>query len=240
MKAFLLAGGYGTRLRPITNHTPKCLVDIGGKPLLQHWLEQLVDNGFTDILINTHYLHEQVEAFIDGSDFKPYVTLAYEKELLGTLGSIRANRDFLTQGTVLIAHADNFVRTDWQAFLKCHNARPEQCDMTMMLFETDNPSTCGMVEVNDQGVMTSYIEKPEVYTKGNLANAAIFLFEPSAISRAIELSAESIELCKCFIPTQVEKICTYKNIDFLKDIGTIESYKQILSYCNYIEKPKQL
>lgn len=227
MKAFLLAGGYGTRLRPITNHTPKCLVDIGGKPLLQHWLEQLVDNGFTDILINTHYLHEQVEAFIDGSDFKPYVTLAYEKELLGTLGSIRANRDFLTQGTVLIAHADNFVRTDWQAFLKCHNARPEQCDMTMMLFETDNPSTCGMVEVNDQGVMTSYIEKPEVYTKGNLANAAIFLFEPSATTRLITLDLHFKDLCKDFIPSQVEKTLTYKNKELVRDIGSLKVLQEV-------------
>ncbi len=79
MKALLLAAGLGTRLRPITNIIPKCLVPINGKPLLEIWLETLTKAGVKEFLINTHYLHEKVEAFVYDSKYKNVVTLVYEK-----------------------------------------------------------------------------------------------------------------------------------------------------------------
>ena len=81
MKALLLSAGLGTRLRPLTDTIPKCLVQINGKPLLQIWLENLTKYGVKEFLINTHYLHKQVEDFANNSTFKEKITLIYEKEL---------------------------------------------------------------------------------------------------------------------------------------------------------------
>ena len=96
MRAILLAAGLGTRLRPITETIPKCLVPINGKPLIDYWLEQLTKAGIEKFLINTHYLHEQVESYIEQSKFAGMVDLVYEKELLLTGGTVIANKDFIS------------------------------------------------------------------------------------------------------------------------------------------------
>ena len=90
MKAFLLAAGLGTRLRPITDNTPKCLVPICGKPMLSWWIELFEKHGITDVLINTHYLRDQVSDFInEHNKSNPKVTLyeAYEPVLIGSYAS---------------------------------------------------------------------------------------------------------------------------------------------------------
>lgn len=220
MKAFLLAGGYGTRLRPLTLTTPKCLVPVGGRPLLEHWLMQLVEAGCHEILINTHYLATQVEEFIAQSPFKKYVTLTHEKDLLGTLGSLRENYHWLQGSDVVVAHADNFCLTNWDDFITIHNNRPGSCEMTMMLFETDTPSSCGMVSTNKQGIMTSYIEKPENHQGDNLANAAVFLIGQNAMAKIASAPRSWSDLCKDFIPHETGHVMTYKNEGVLIDIGS--------------------
>ena len=84
MKALLLAAGLGTRLKPITNYTQKCLVPINGKPLIEYWLENLSNVGVQHFLINTHYFKEQMEQFVLKSKFRDKITLVYEEELLNT------------------------------------------------------------------------------------------------------------------------------------------------------------
>lgn len=91
MKAILLAAGFGTRLRPLTNTIPKCMVPIKGKPLIQIWLEKLRDASVSPVLINTHYLSDQVETFIDNSAFKNQSVIVFEPELLGTAGTLLKN-----------------------------------------------------------------------------------------------------------------------------------------------------
>ena len=88
MKAMLLAAGLGLRLRPITNKIPKCLVPIKGVPLLGIWLKNMKEAGIGPFFINTHYLHEQVEDFINTLDFNHEITISKEKELLGTSGNV--------------------------------------------------------------------------------------------------------------------------------------------------------
>jgi len=236
VKAFLLASGKGTRLRPITDHTPKCLVEIAGKPLLAYWLEQLVGCGFREILINTHYLHEQVEAFVAQSEYRQWVTLVHEPALLGTLGSVQANRGFFAADPAhnpddvnLIVHADNFCLTDWTAFLTAYQQRPAHCDLTMMLFNTSTPWSCGLVKVNQNGVLSEYLEKPtaakthpEKY--GTLANAAVFIANQQALDRICALPPEQNDLCRDFLPLQIGKANTFVNEQVHIDIGTPETY----------------
>ena len=91
-KALILAGGYGTRLKPITNNTPKCLVPIHGKPLLGHWLEHLASIGCRSVLINKHYLSHKVDEFLSTINFPEMnISTVFEKNLLGTAGTLIKN-----------------------------------------------------------------------------------------------------------------------------------------------------
>ena len=94
MRVMLLSAGFGTRLRPLTDNMPKCLVPIKGQPLLQIWLERLSSIGLGPFLINTHYLADKVSSFITTSQFCDQVTLFHEKNLLGTAGTLMVNLDF--------------------------------------------------------------------------------------------------------------------------------------------------
>lgn len=230
MRAFLLAGGYGTRLKPLTDHVPKCLVEIQGKPLLGYWLEQLVGIGCKDILINTHYLHEKVEDFVEHSPYSQYVRTVHEPALLGTLGSIRANREFLCDDVNLIAHADNFCLTDWQSFVADFIQRPFEFHMSMMLFETQTPWSCGLVKINEHGILTEFLEKPaEAKTNpdafGKLANAAVFLFDQDGIKSICDTDEEQSDLCRDFLPHQIGRAMTFLNTNVHIDIGTPKTYE---------------
>ena len=95
MRALLLAAGLGTRLKPLTDYLPKCLVPIHGRPLIDFWLQLLVENGIDEILINTHYLEPLVSKYLSGSSWLKNVTLVHEERLLGTGGTILKNKYFL-------------------------------------------------------------------------------------------------------------------------------------------------
>jgi len=193
MKALLLAAGLGTRLRPITNTIPKCLVQIHGKPLLGYWLDMLFTAGVERILVNTHYLPEAVNSFIAGSRWKDVVDLIYEEELLGTGGTILKNRAFLQDHPFLVAHADNLTRFDVNAFASKHMHRPPNVEITMMTFATDAPSSCGIVELDDLGTMTAFHEKVS-NPPGNHANAAVYIFQPTVIDFIESLKKT---FCRC-------------------------------------------
>ena len=115
-RALLLAAGFGTRLRPITLHTPKCLVPIGGKPLLGRWLQQLENAGCDTVLINTHYLAGQVHTYLKSWQSSNIYPDRSRAELLGTAGPILANQEFFS-ATGLVIHADNAMAGDIKHFL---------------------------------------------------------------------------------------------------------------------------
>lgn len=222
MRALLLAGGLGTRLRPLTNHIPKCLVPVHGKPLLQYWLELLLPNGIEAVLVNTHYLPEPVRAFVANSPWHDRITLVHEEMLLGTGGTVLCNRDFFGGQPFIVAHADNLTRFDPAAFIAGHQARPPGCEMTMMTFETDDPRSCGIVEEDERGVVRAFHEKVE-HPPGNHANAAVYLFEPSVIGFLAALGKEVIDLSTEVIPRYIGRIATFHNRGYHRDIGSPES-----------------
>ena len=156
MKALLLAAGLGTRLRPITDTVPKCLVPIQGKPLLGYWLEMLMNGGIEHIIINTHYLAITVETFIDSHPLRERVSLIYEEVLLGTAGTILKNRHLLGDEAFMLAHADNLTRFDVQAFIEAHRQRKHGVEITMMTFETDMPQNCGIVDWDENNIVIRF------------------------------------------------------------------------------------
>src|SRR5262245_38307974 len=124
MRALLLAAGLGTRLRPLTDHTPKCLVEIAGTPLLAYWFDMLLSGGVERVLVNTHYLAERVREFVSASHWGNRVELTHEDVLLGTGGTVLRNRSFFGRQPFLVAHADNLSRFDVRAFMDRHRDRP--------------------------------------------------------------------------------------------------------------------
>ena len=224
VRALLLAGGFGTRLRPLTDHTPKCLVTIGGKPLLAYWLDTLFSAGIERVLINTHYLPEQVKLFCEISPHSSQIDLIYEPELLGTAGTLRANRAYFENGTTLLAHADNFTLFDPQAFMAKHQSRTPECRATMMTFETDTPTSCGIVQLDKNEVLIGYHEKV-ANPPGNMANAAVFLLEKEALNW-LDLAPKATDFCKDIVPLGIGQFQTYFNSVYHRDIGTIASLNQ--------------
>lgn len=224
MRALLLAAGLGTRLKPITNTVPKCLVPVKGKPLLGYWLDLLLPSGVDEILLNTHYLSEKVRQFVSDTQWRDRVTLVHEDTLFGTGGTILKNRNFLSKGPFIVAHADNLTRFNVKAFIDRHVLRPPSTFITMMTFSTDDPGSCGIVEENGSGIVTAFHEKVE-NPPGNHANAAVYIMEPEVIDYLAGLGSEVIDLSTEVIPHFMGRICTFHNSGYHRDIGNPESLR---------------
>ncbi len=225
MRALLLAAGLGTRLRPLTDTTPKCLVPIKGQPLLGIWLERLTQARIGPFLINTHYLAEQVEDFIETSPYRDQVRLVNELELHGTAGTLITNLDFFQGEDGLLIHADNYCLADFTAFQQAHCSRPPECLMTMMTFRTDEPSSCGIVELDQRGVVVGFHEKVDK-PPGNLANGAVYILSAELLKRLgtdlHTVTDFSTEVLNRF----VGHIYSYETSEVFLDIGTPETYAQ--------------
>jgi mannose-1-phosphate guanylyltransferase len=222
MRALLLAAGMGTRLRPLTDTTPKCLVPVQGRPLLDYWLALLFDGGIDRVLINTHWLADQVRRHVERSPWRLCVDLVHEPKLLGTGGTVLANRDWFGSGPFLVAHADNLTDFDVKELIAAHHGRPPGCVMTMLAFRTDDPSSCGILELNAQNVVQAFHEKV-VNPPGNLANAAVYIFEPDIIAAALSLGKTEVDLSTEVIPRFLGKILCVETSGYHRDIGNAES-----------------
>lgn len=180
MKAVLLAAGLGTRLRPLTDQTPKCLVQVAGQALLDIWLDALAAVGVDEVLVNTHHLSETVEAHVARrGDVCPRVRTVHEPELLGSAGTLRANRRLLEHDDMFLAvNADNLTDFDLRDLVDGHRAGGASATITV--FRTPRPTQCGIVEVVD-GLVTGFQEKP-LDPRSDLANAGMYAFSPDVLA----------------------------------------------------------
>jgi len=172
-KALLLAGGLGTRLRPLTDTVPKCLVPIAGRALLDYWFDALRAADVKDVLINTHHLPDPVRAFLAAKNREGFrAAEAYEPVLLGSAGTIANNANWADDADdVLIVYADNLSDLDLAAFLRAHRAHGDP--MTMLLFRAANPKACGIAALDADLRITEFEEKP-AQPKSDLANAGVY------------------------------------------------------------------
>lgn len=224
-RALLLAGGFGTRLRPLTDTVPKCLVPICGKPLLEIWFDLVFGGGVERALVNTHWLGEAVEAHVAGSRWRDRVDLVHEPELLGTGGTIKANRAYFGNEAFMVAHADNLTDFDVRGLGRAHAGRPHGCAMTMLAFEADRPEQCGILELDAHQVVTAFHEKV-ANPPSNVANGAIYVFEPEIADRIDAMPGPFIDLSTEIIPLYMGRIFAHQTDCFLRDIGTPESLKK--------------
>jgi mannose-1-phosphate guanylyltransferase len=217
MKAYLLTAGLGTRLYPITQTLPKCLVPIGGKPLIDWWFESMQKAGVTEVLINLHHLPDLVMAHVNALDTNIKVEFSYEPVLLGSAGTLFANKAFVAnENSFFIFYGDNLTNTSLSNLYDFHVAQPQ--DFTMALFETNNPSGCGIVSLNEHFTVTHFEEKP-ANPVSNLANAGLYVASPKIIS-LIDPAKTPADIGFDLLPLLVGKMSGYKINDYLIDIGT--------------------
>ena len=215
MKAFLMAAGYGTRLKPITDTIPKCLVPINDKPLLVYWDELFEKHGINEVLINVHYLADQVQSFL--KDY-PRFTCIHEKELLGSAGTLYENQNFITSDEpFFICYADNLTNTNLTDMLRFHIET--QGLLTMKLFESSNPKACGIVTLDQKNKIIDFEEKPQ-NPKSNLANGGIYVTDKRIFNF---ISEQHKDLGKEILPNLPDSY-GYCSNDYLIDIGTMENY----------------
>ena len=220
VKALLLAAGLGTRLHPLSDDWPKCLMPIGERPLLEYWLETLHSANVNDVIVNLHHHYEIVQEFLNRPRFKGWVHPVFEETLLGTAGTLKANKEYFQDCTTLLVHADNWCQCDFADFLNYHRKhRPEHCPITMMTFESPTPETCGIVEIDTNGVVLAFHEKSN-NPQGNQANGAVYLLEPEVlkwISEHPDISDFSTEVNPHFTGS----IASWNNNGIHRDIGAL-------------------
>lgn len=226
MKAFLLAAGYGTRLRPITDTIPKCMVPIHGQPLLGWWFQLLLKHGITDVLVSTHYLPDSVRSYIreyNEGDTGLAAYEIYEPELLGSGGTIRANRNFVSdEEPFLICYADNLTDANLTAFQNFHHQHDGV--LSMALFHTNLPKQCGIAELNGQNCIVDFVEKPDI-PKSNLANAGMYIANQTLFDY-IDAIKPQLDFGKDVLPRLIGKMYGWPTQGYLIDVGTMDNYKR--------------
>ena len=223
-KALILAGGLGTRLRPLTDAIPKCLVPIGGRPLLDYWVECLAEAGIAEARINTH-AHGRMSGRTSGRS-TPMAGSAWRsrtsRSLLGSAGTVAANAD-LADGAeqVVIIYADNLSDIDLRPLIAFHRRHDDP--MTMVLFRPPNPRACGIAELDGEGRIVSFVEKPE-QPASDLANAGLYVVDAAAYREIAAMRA--FDLGFDVLPRFVGRMRGWVWGGYYLDIGTHEALEQ--------------
>ena len=222
MKAFLLAAGNGTRLRPLTDTIPKCLVPIRGKPMLNIWLELCARVGIDEVLINLHHRADAVREFLQSVSLPVTVQVVEEPELLGSAGTVAANRSWVeAEREFWVFYAEVLTAVDLSAMLGFHRARGK--DATLGVYEVDEPSRCGIVETDADGTVRQFVEKPK-HPIGNLAFSGLMVAGPALLD-AIPATVPA-DLGYDVFPGLATRMAAYPIREYLLDVGTLRNYEQ--------------
>lgn len=220
----ILAAGLGTRLWPLTKTIPKCLVPIAGRPLLDYWIDRLCAAAVLEARVNTHAHADQVRGYIHRNNAEGRLRLAesFEPELLGSAGTIAANAD-LADGAdeVIIVYADNFSDVDLSRLLTFHRAHSDP--FTMLLFRAPNPRACGIAELDHEGRVVSFVEKPHE-PRGDLANAGVYVVSADAYREIASLKA--FDIGAEVLPRFVGRMRGWTWHGYHLDIGCPEALEQ--------------
>jgi mannose-1-phosphate guanylyltransferase len=179
MKAVVLVGGLGTRLRPLTCNTPKPMIPLVNQPFIEHMIENMRDQGISEVILAVQYLAERFrESLGDGSRLGVKVHIVEEPEPRGTAGAVK-NVEHMLDGTTFVFNGDVMTDLDLQAMLAFHRER--QSMLTIALTPVEDPTAFGLVETNGDGRIRRFLEKPrpeDITT--NMINAGTYIIEPEA------------------------------------------------------------
>ncbi|MBM7701528.1 sugar phosphate nucleotidyltransferase [Metabacillus iocasae] len=226
MKGIILAGGQGTRLKPLTDEVPKPMLPLCGKPVMEYSIELLKKHGITDIAVTLHHLHHHITSYFgDGSKWGVRLHYFIEKEPLGTAGSLKNTCEFIDDHCVVIS-GDALTAIDLQSVFTYHHR--QQSVMTIITKEVESPLDYGMVLRNASGFVEKFIEKPRRNeVTSNLINTGVYIVTKKVLhyieeNKPFDFSLDLIpELLK-----SNEKVCSYLTEDYWIDIGQIHHYRQ--------------
>jgi mannose-1-phosphate guanylyltransferase len=221
VKAFLLAAGIGSRLRPITDTIPKCMVAIDDRSLLDIWLDQFDRAGVDEVLINLHHLPEVVRSHVAARGGCPSVRFVSEPELLGSAGTLVANRDWVAGEEFFLAcNADNLTDFDLRDLID--EQRESGAVATLTAFHSENPSAGGVLELDAAGWVTGFAEKP-ADPVSDLVNAGMYAFRPAVLD---EIGRPPADIGYDLLPRLVGRARAVPVEGYFRDIGTPEAYRR--------------
>lgn len=226
MKALILIGGEGTRLRPLTYKTLKCMVPIAGRPFIEYQFALLKKYGINEAVLSVCYMPQKVKKAVgDGKKYGLKIRYAVEKEPLGTAGAIKNCEKYLDD-TTLILNGDILTGFDLAEIVKFHNENSAAA--TIALHEVEDPSAYGLVIADENGKVEKFLEKPEdKQPGGNWINAGLYIFSRAALDlipagRNVSVERETFPL----IIEKTGKLFAHRQRGYWLDIGKIEKYKQ--------------
>ena len=227
-KAMILAAGEGVRLRPLTSETPKSLLAVGNTPIIMHQLRWLKSYGIRKVAINLYHQCDKIRLELgDGEDFGMDIYYSPEEALLGTAGGVKRMESFFIT-TFYVIYGDTISDVNLSSMAEFH--RLKQAAMTIALFETANTWETGVCEINEDGRLISFTEKP---TKGeehsNLSNGGIYILEPEILKYIP--GGNTSDFGYDILPRLIEENIPVHGYllgpdAYLIDIGTIEKYNQ--------------
>lgn len=224
MKALLLVGGKGTRLRPLTDRLPKPMVPIMGKPLLERTLHTLKQHHVDEIVLSTCYRSECIRGYFGGgSDSGLKIHYVHEDFPLGTGGAIKNSESYF-QDAFFVLNADILSNINLSEMLRYH--RRKKADVTIAVTWVRNPSAYGVIEYDRDGYATSFREKPREISS-HFINAGVYIFEPDVLKKIPSGKPVSVER-EVFpeLLREGRKIAVYQGCNYWLDIGTPEKYIQ--------------
>ena len=226
MKALFLAGGMGTRLKPLTDELPKPMVPIMNKPLLERSMANLRKSGINEIVISTCYKSKYIKDYFgDGRKFGLKIEYVSEDIPLGTGGAIK-KAGHLYDDTFLVFNADVLCNMDFKCLIKLHKSK--SAAVTIAVTQVDNPSAYGVVEYDENEYAVSFTDKPKAdKIKSNYINAGVYVIEPEVLGEIPDDRPISIE--REIFPALLRKgykVAVYEGCSYWMDIGTPEKYLQ--------------
>ena len=217
----IMAGGFGTRLHPLTKETPKPLLDVGNRPILETILVRFIKAGFHNFFISTHYKAEKIrEHFEDGSAWGVKIEYVNEEKPLGTAGSIGLLPKNLPKLPILMMNGDVLTKVNFEHLLSFH--AEQKCVATMCIREYDVQIPFGVVNIEKQQAK-SIVEKP---IKKFFVNAGIYVLEPELVSKVNSNTPIDMPNLLENQIAQGEKISVFPIYEYWLDVGQIEEYKK--------------
>lgn len=225
MRGIVLCAGLGTRLRPLTDRVPKPLLEVGGRPLIEHQLSRLAAAGVREVAVNLHHLGSIVREQVgDGSRYGVRVVYAEEPVLRGSAGALLGFPGFFDRRFVVV-YGDVYHEVDVEALAAFHSATG--AIMTIAATTADDPTRCGVLGLGSDGRVTSFVEKPEVAREDAPVNAGIYVCEPRVLDYLPESGAS--DFGSDIIPKLVESgepVYALSTPAVVQDIGTPAGYER--------------
>lgn len=227
MKAFILAAGLGTRLKPLTNDLPKVMISVGNKPVLEHLINLCVRHGFREIILSTHYLPEKISNYFkDGSQFNAHIVYSHEKQMLGSAGALKLAEPLLANDSFFVLNGDVLTNVDLTAMLKFHFQH--QGLGTFLVHQTDHPFDSDLVEFDQQQKIIKFFRPQTGDRFSPLAKTGTHIFEPQVLGFIPSHQYYSLE--KQLISDLLNKnqpLYAYYSSCYSKDMGTLERLAQV-------------